>query len=91
MSGVQFPPSPLFMVPASCRHALFLMEYYVYILQSQLNLSFYKGHTDNLSRRMDEHNAGKVSYSKKFRPWNLVWFASKPTKSQALEAGKPSL
>ncbi|MCK6618438.1 MAG: GIY-YIG nuclease family protein [Cyclobacteriaceae bacterium] len=60
------------------------MEYYVYILQSQLNLSFYKGHTDDLNRRVAEHNAGNVAYSKKFKPWNLVWFTAKPTKNQAL-------
>ncbi|MBX2965052.1 MAG: GIY-YIG nuclease family protein [Cyclobacteriaceae bacterium] len=48
------------------------MVYFVYILQSQVNGSFYKGHTDNLIRRLNEHNSGKVTYSKKFMPWNLV-------------------
>jgi putative endonuclease len=60
------------------------MEYYVYILQSQINHSFYKGSTDDLDRRLAEHNAGKVAYSKKFKPWNLVWFTSKPSKKEAL-------
>ena len=59
------------------------MPCFVYILQSQLNQSFYKGHTDDLVRRIAEHNSGKVTYSKKFRPWNLVWLTTKPNKKEA--------
>ncbi|MBX2944461.1 MAG: GIY-YIG nuclease family protein [Cyclobacteriaceae bacterium] len=59
------------------------MPYFVYILQSQINQSFYKGHTDDLIRRLTEHNSGKVTYSKKFKPWNLVWCTTKPTKKEA--------
>ncbi|HRJ30629.1 MAG TPA: GIY-YIG nuclease family protein [Cyclobacteriaceae bacterium] len=61
------------------------MPYFVYILKSQLNQSFYKGHTDDLVRRIAEHNSGKVTYSKKFRPWNLVWLTTKPNKKEAYE------
>jgi putative endonuclease len=60
------------------------MAYFVYILQSQTNFSFYKGSTDNLERRLEEHNAGKVSYSSKFKPWNLVWYTIKNNRSQAV-------
>jgi predicted GIY-YIG superfamily endonuclease len=61
-----------------------IMVYYVYILQSQTNFSFYKGSTDNLDRRLGEHNAGKVTYSSKFKPWNLVWYTIKANRSQAV-------
>ncbi|MFN7280535.1 MAG: GIY-YIG nuclease family protein, partial [bacterium] len=30
--------------------------YYVYILQSTITNKFYKGQTDNLERRLKEHN-----------------------------------
>ncbi|MDZ7648592.1 MAG: GIY-YIG nuclease family protein [Cytophagales bacterium] len=35
------------------------MGYYVYILQSQINGSLYKGSTNDLVRRLEEHNLGK--------------------------------
>ncbi|NJN42805.1 MAG: GIY-YIG nuclease family protein [Flammeovirgaceae bacterium] len=58
--------------------------YFVYILQSQKNSSFYKGSTNNLSRRVAEHNAAKDFSTARFIPWNLVWFTQKPSKSQAM-------
>jgi putative endonuclease len=58
--------------------------FYVYILQSQTNLSFYKGSTDDLIRRLSEHNAGKNISTKRYLPWTLVWFTSKPTKAEAV-------
>ena len=60
------------------------MAYFVYILQSRLNNSFYKGSTDNLLRRVSEHNNGKVTFSSKYMPWNLVWYTQKPTRAEAL-------
>ncbi|MCA6379432.1 MAG: GIY-YIG nuclease family protein, partial [Cytophagales bacterium] len=47
------------------------MTFYVYILQSQVNNSFYKGSTDDLVRRLREHNEGKSAFTKKYAPWNL--------------------
>lgn len=60
------------------------MSFYVYILQSEINNTFYKGHTDNIWRRLDEHNSGKETYSSKFKPWKLIWYTIKPTKSEAI-------
>jgi len=60
------------------------MPYYVYILQSQSNLSYYKGSTDDLSRRISEHNAGKNASTKRYMPWALVWFTVKQTKVEAV-------
>jgi hypothetical protein len=36
----------------------FMENFYVYILQSTANDSFYKGSTNNLLRRFKEHNSG---------------------------------
>jgi len=60
------------------------MVYFVYILQSEANLSFYKGSTDNLVRRLDQHNAGKNFSTMRFVPWRLVWYTVKETKSDAV-------
>ncbi len=52
------------------------MMYHVYILKSSKDNSLYIGYTNNIVRRMDEHNAGLVEYSKKLKPWKLVYYES---------------
>ena len=36
--------------------------YYVYILQSTVSGEYYVGHTDDVSRRLKEHNLGMTKY-----------------------------
>jgi putative endonuclease len=44
--------------------------HYVYTLQStSFPDQHYTGQTDNLKRRLSEHNAGKVPHTSKFVPW----------------------
>ncbi len=50
------------------------MFYYVYILQSKKNGSFYIGYTVDLRKRLREHNSGKSSATKPFRPYKLVFY-----------------
>jgi putative endonuclease len=46
--------------------------FYVYILQSALNLDrFYTGLTDDLPKRLKDHNAGRVLHTAKWKPWRL--------------------
>ena len=48
------------------------MFHYVYTLQSRaFPTEIYTGQTANLRRRLDEHNAGKVPHTSKFRPWSI--------------------
>ena len=49
------------------------MKGYVYILQSLKNQRFYIGSTNNLDRRIVEHNSGKSKYTKFSRPYKLVF------------------
>lgn len=52
----------------------------VYILQSLKSQKFYIGHTNDLTRRLNEHNAGKSSFAKAHRPFKVVYiqrFSSK--------------
>lgn len=44
----------------------------VYILKSEVAPKSYVGATNNLSRRLKEHNAGKHSYTRKHRPWKVI-------------------
>lgn len=48
--------------------------FYVYILRSKKDSQFYIGSTNDLRRRLKEHNEGKV-FSTKFRtPFELIYY-----------------
>ena len=49
------------------------MIYWVYILQSLKDKSFYIGYTGNLEARIKEHNEGYTRYTEHKRPWKLVY------------------
>ena len=49
------------------------MPYYVYILQSLKDGSYYIGSTRDLSQRLERHNQGRSQYTKPKRPWKLVY------------------
>ncbi len=45
---------------------------HAYVLQSQLDPErHYIGSTNDIARRLDEHNSGKSPHTAKFRPWWL--------------------
>jgi putative endonuclease len=62
--------------------------YYIYILLSLKDKKFYTGFTDNLKRRIEEHNTGKVESTKFRRPFELVYFEGCRNKSDALQREK---
>ena len=48
------------------------MYYYVYILQSlNFNDKFYVGFTNNIKRRLAEHNEGKSISTSAYKPWKI--------------------
>jgi predicted GIY-YIG superfamily endonuclease len=54
---------------------------YVYILQSLAGEHFYTGITDDLDARLARHNAGALTHTSKFRPWQIksyVAFSDEP-------------
>ncbi len=57
--------------------------YYVYLLCSEGTKKLYKGMTNDLKRRLKEHNTGKVKATKASRPWKLVWYAGFVSKTDA--------
>ena len=66
----------------------YFFMYFVYILQSEKNLSYYKGSTNNLERRLLEHNSGTERSTARYLPWKLIWNCSKPTRAEAQELEK---
>ena len=48
------------------------MPFYVYILQSLKDGSYYIGSTNNLEDRIERHNQGRSQYTRTKTPWELV-------------------
>jgi putative endonuclease len=45
---------------------------HAYIIQSLLEPDrYYKGITDDIDRRLEEHNSGKSVHTNKFKPWKI--------------------
>lgn len=62
------------------------MAFWVYILRCA-DGSYYTGHTDNLEKRIAEHQAGKLQgYTLKRRPVGLVFKEEFPTREEALSS-----
>ena len=60
------------------------MAFYVYILASKRNGTLYIGMTDNLGRRIWEHQEGVFpGFTKKYDVKLLVWFEAHPTRESA--------
>ena len=64
----------------------FRMTFWVYMLECS-DGSYYTGHTDELERRLGEHDAGLYpGYTTKRRPLTLVFSQEFPTRLEALTA-----
>ena len=50
------------------------MEYFLYVLKSTTSLKSYTGITNNLERRLTEHNSGKHIYTKRYCPWIMIYY-----------------
>jgi len=60
------------------------MPFWVYILRCS-DGSYYTGHTDNLEKRISEHQAGKIpAYTSTRLPVELVFKQDFPTREEAL-------
>jgi putative endonuclease len=49
------------------------MAYYVYILKSERDGTYYIGQTNNLEERLVRHNQGRSWYTKAKTPWRLIY------------------
>lgn len=61
------------------------MKYSVYILQSELDLTFYVGYSKNVDDRLKQHNAGKSVYTSRHRPYKLIYIEEFDTEREAKE------
>ena len=59
------------------------MDYYTYILRSEINNDIYIGSTENVQNRLRLHNSGRVKSTKGYRPWQLLESQKFNTRSEA--------
>ncbi|MBA4313062.1 MAG: excinuclease ABC subunit C [Chlorobiaceae bacterium] len=64
------------------------MSMVVYILQSEKNKRYYVGHTENLERRLIEHNSGNGLSTKYGVPWRIVRAECFQSRKEAMEKEK---
>ena len=61
------------------------MAYYFYVLRSQTTGRFYTGHTENLTRRIFQHNNNRTVSIKNRGPWELFYSEEYPTRGEAAQ------
>jgi len=57
--------------------------YFTYIIKSTVDGSFYTGQCKNLSERLQRHNNGGTKSTKAKAPWQLVYYETFNTRSEA--------
>jgi len=57
--------------------------YFVYLLKSQKTGKLYFGHTDDLRKRIREHNDGLAHSTKPYRPWRIIYYEAYTSKEEA--------
>ncbi len=48
--------------------------YYVYVLKSEKSGQWYTGYTDNLRKRVSQHNKKESTWTKRMVPWTLIYY-----------------
>ena len=65
---------------------IFITMFYVYLLRSQSSPDqVYTGFTEDLRQRLEDHNAGKSTHTKKCRPWRVETYLAFSERLQALD------
>ncbi len=60
--------------------------FYVYLLRSETYPNqVYTGFTEDLRRRLEDHNAGKSAHTAKYRHWILETYVAFSDRTQALD------
>ena len=74
--------------PKPFRFGFFVkIMFYIYVLHSESFDKYYVGYTNDIQRRLEEHNTSIFNtYTHKYRPWKLATlFAVSDNKSEALK------
>jgi putative endonuclease len=62
--------------------------YYIYLLKSLISEKTYVGMTNEISRRIKEHNSGKSKFTNRYMPWKLIYSEEMNTREEARKREK---
>ena len=58
--------------------------YYVYLIRSESLDQFYIGQTDDLRRRIEQHQKGESEWTKRAEDWRLVYYEAFTSRKLAI-------
>jgi len=58
--------------------------FFIYILKSEKDKTYYYGSTEDISKRVEYHNSGKVRNTKGHIPYKFHYSETFPTRSDAM-------
>ncbi len=64
------------------------MNYYAYVLESLKNGKWYTGHTQNLTKRLIQHNKGKTKSTKANLPYKILYYELCTSRMEASDREK---
>lgn len=59
------------------------LMYYTYVIQSQKSKYWYTGSTNDLRKRLSQHNKGESTWTKDRAPWDLIYYEACLNKEDA--------
>ena len=62
--------------------------FYAYVISSRKALFLYKGHCEDLSERLKQHNSGMTESIRSYTPFDLVYFEEFLTRNEAIKREK---
>jgi putative endonuclease len=62
--------------------------FFAYVIKSETADVYYKGHCENLERRLEQHNSGNTRSIKGFIPFRMEYFESFSTREEAIKREK---
>lgn len=57
--------------------------FYTYVIKSKKNEDLYIGYTSNLKRRLSEHNQGLNLSTKRYLPWEIIYYEASLSETDA--------
>jgi putative endonuclease len=62
--------------------------FYAYVLKSVNYDFYYKGHCENLNKRLVQHNSGMTESIRSYIPFKLIYFEEFANRKEAIEREK---
>ena len=59
--------------------------YYVYLIRSETLGQYYIGQTNDLRRRLQEHNSGESNWTSRAKDWKLIYYEAFTSRNLAMK------